>query len=149
VASIVGTLSALVKDWKCVTVHLESLAAGKDRAAAEAKGLLRNLTDFKFMHMLHFLLDYLGILKNLSLLFHREQLFVSTIKLRVKKTVTLLESLKCNPGQNEGRFITNTSPHGIYQDVHLHGLNDTDRSSVESEKVNMIVHGVKYLENDF
>jgi hypothetical protein len=90
-------------------------------------------------------LAYLGILKNLSLLFQREQLFVSTIELHVKKKVTLLESLKCSPGQNEGRFITNTSLHAFYQDVHLHGLNNTARSSVESEKENMIVHGVKYL----
>jgi hypothetical protein len=59
----------------------------------------------------------------------------------------LLESLKCC--QNEGRFITNTSLHGIYQDVHLHGLNNTARSSTESEKENMIVHEVKYLEKRF
>jgi hypothetical protein len=66
--------------------------------------------------------------------------------LHVKNTVTLLESLKCHPGQNEGRFITNASLHGTYRYVHLRGLNNTARSSVESEKVNMIVHGVKYLE---
>jgi hypothetical protein len=74
---------------------------------------------------------------------------VSTIELHVKNTVTLLESLKCNPGQNEGRFITNTSLRGIYQDVHLHGLNNTAGSSVKSEKENMIVHGVKCLEERF
>jgi hypothetical protein len=149
VASIVGALSALVKDWKCVTVHLESLAAEKDSASAVAKGLLQKLIDFKFIHMLHFLLYYLGILKNLSLLYQREQLFVSTIKLHVKNTVTLLESLKCNPCQNEGRFFTNTTVQGIYQDVHLHGLNNTARSSIESEKENMIMHGVKCLEERF
>jgi hypothetical protein len=94
-------------------------------------------------------LGYLRILKNLSLLFQREQLFVSTTELHVKNTVTLLESLKCNPGQNKGRFITNTSIHGIYQDVHLHELNDTARSSIESEKKNMIMHGVNTWKNDF
>ncbi|XP_073537153.1 zinc finger protein 862-like [Phyllobates terribilis] len=75
VASKVGALSALVKDWKCVTIHLESVAAEKDSASAAAHGLLRKLTDFKFVHMLHFLLDYLEILKNLSLIFQREELF--------------------------------------------------------------------------
>jgi hypothetical protein len=90
VASKVGALSALVKDLKCVTVHLESLAAEKDSVSAVAKGLLQKFTDFKFIHMLHFLLDYLGILKNLSLLFQREQLFVSTIELHLKNTATLL-----------------------------------------------------------
>jgi hypothetical protein len=64
VASKVGALSDLVKDLKCVTVHLESLAAEKDSAPAIAKGLLRIFTDFKSIHMLHFLLGF-EILKNL------------------------------------------------------------------------------------
>jgi hypothetical protein len=37
----------------------------------------------------------------------------------------------------------------LYQDVHLHGKNSTGRSSIESEKENMIMHGVKYLEERF
>jgi hypothetical protein len=57
VASKVSALSALVKDWKCVTAHLESLTAEKDSASVVAKGLLRKFTDFKFIHMFHFLFD--------------------------------------------------------------------------------------------
>jgi hypothetical protein len=39
-ASKVGALAALVKDWKCVTAHLQSLAADKESASAIAKDLL-------------------------------------------------------------------------------------------------------------
>jgi hypothetical protein len=69
--------------------------------------------------------------------------------LHVKNTVTLLESLKCNPGQNEGRFISNTFLPGIYQDVHLHGLNDTARFSIESEKENISCMGLNTWKNEF
>jgi hypothetical protein len=75
-------LSALVKDWKCVTVHLES-------------------ANFKFVYMIHFLLDYLVVVKNLSQLFQGEQLFLSTVVLHAKNTVALVESLKLSPGQYE------------------------------------------------
>jgi hypothetical protein len=36
VASKVGALSALVKDWKCVTVHLGSIVAEEGSASAVA-----------------------------------------------------------------------------------------------------------------
>jgi hypothetical protein len=45
--------------------------------------------------------------------------------------------------------VDSSQIHGIYQDVHLHGLNSTASSSIESEKENMIMHGVKYLEERF
>jgi hypothetical protein len=66
VASKVGTL----KDWKCVTVHLGSATAeGSSVSAAAAKHLLRRLSYFKFVYMLHFRLDYPVIFSNPSLLF--------------------------------------------------------------------------------
>ncbi|XP_040177111.1 zinc finger protein 862-like [Rana temporaria] len=149
VSSKVGALSALVKDWKCVTVHLESVAAEKDSASAVARGLLKKLTDFKFVHMLHFLLDYLEIIKNLSLLFQREELFLSTIELHVKNTICSLKSLKDVPKQHEERFLTGASLKGQYQDVQLHGLGNTATSLIQNEKEKMIQHGAKYLEERF
>jgi hypothetical protein len=72
VTSKVGVLSATVKDWKCVTAHLESVATEEGSACTVARHLLRNLTNFKPVYMLNFLLDYHVILQNLSLLFQRE-----------------------------------------------------------------------------
>ncbi|XP_073532536.1 zinc finger protein 862-like [Phyllobates terribilis] len=145
VASKVGALSALVKDWKCVTIHLESVAAEKDSASAAAHGLLRKLTDFKFVHMLHFLLDYLEILKNLSLIFQREELFLSTIELHVKSTISTINSLRDAPKQHEARFVSGTSLQGLFQNVQLHGLSNTVAASIQQEKANLINHAVKYL----
>jgi hypothetical protein len=94
-------LSALVKDWKCVTVHLESVVAEEGNASFVAKNLIRKLTNFKFVYMIYFLLDYLVIFKNLSQLFQGEQLFLSTVVLHAKNTVASVESLKLSPGQYE------------------------------------------------
>jgi hypothetical protein len=43
----------------------------------------------------------------------------------------------------------NTSLKDIYQDVQLHGLSNTTRSSSESEEEKSIQHAVRYLEERF
>jgi hypothetical protein len=63
--------------------------------------------------------------------------------------VTSLESRKCSLGQNEVKFVENTSLNVVYQDIHLHRLNNTGRPSTESAKQNLIVHGAKYQEEFF
>jgi hypothetical protein len=61
-------LTALVLDWKSVTVHLKSIVATeKSNITPVAKGLLKKLKDFKLVYMIHFVVDYLCILKNLSI----------------------------------------------------------------------------------
>jgi hypothetical protein len=37
----------------------------------------------------------------------------------------------------------------MYEDQHLHGLNNTARSHVESEKENLVLHTVRCLEEQF
>jgi hypothetical protein len=74
VASKVGSLSTLVKNRKYVTVHLKSVAAEEGSTSASAKNVLRTLTGFKFVYMLHFLLEYPVVLMKLYLLFERKQL---------------------------------------------------------------------------
>jgi hypothetical protein len=98
VTSNVRALAALMKDWKCVI-------AEKDNAPAVTKGLLRQLTDFECIHIPQFLLDHLGRIKNLSLIFQWEEPFPVTVEWHIKNAMTLLESLKCNPEENENKFV--------------------------------------------
>jgi hypothetical protein len=58
----------------------------------------------------------------LSLLFQREQLFLSTTDLHVKNKVASLEEHKHGQGKYEEQFVTMISLKGMYKDVHLHGL---------------------------
>jgi hypothetical protein len=72
VASKAGALTALVTDWKSVIVHLEStVATEKGNITAVAKGFFEEAENFKFVYMIHFIVDYLCILKRLSLLFKK------------------------------------------------------------------------------
>jgi hypothetical protein len=97
-----------VKDRKYVTVHLESVAAGESSTSAVAKNLLRKLICFKFLYELHFLFDYIVILKRPSLWFQTKQLFLRTTELHVKKTMASTESLKLSPQDNRKRYLAST-----------------------------------------
>lgn len=81
-ASKVGAFSAVVKDWKCVRVHLESITA-EGSASAVAEHLLRKLTGCEFVYTLYFILDHPVILKIVSP-FLKEHLFLGIIELHVK-----------------------------------------------------------------
>jgi hypothetical protein len=63
--------------------------------------------------------------------------------------VRSLESLKFSRGQNEDKLVKNTPLNGVYQDIQLHGLNNIARSSTESETQNLIICGMKYLQERF
>jgi hypothetical protein len=49
----------------------------------------------------------------------------------------------------EDKFVNNASLNGVYQDIQLHGINNTARLSIESRKQNLTIHGGKYLEERF
>jgi hypothetical protein len=77
ISSNVGPLTAIVTDWKSVIVHLESIVATeKGDNIAGAKGLLKKLQDLKFVYVIHFLVDYLCILKSLSVLCQKQGILI-------------------------------------------------------------------------
>jgi hypothetical protein len=117
-------LSALVKDWKCIT---ESQST--ESASAVAKSLLQKLTIFIIIYALHSLLDYSKICKTLSLPFQRLN-FPCVQLSHMYETVSCLESPICSPGQNKHRFVSNTSLNGIYQNAKLHRLCSNVRSFI-------------------
>lgn len=93
-----GAFTLLEKDWKCITVVPEIVTTEKDDASAAAQNLFRRLTDFQYIRLLHFLLDYLETVQNFSLKFQRDEFFfLIIVKLYVESTMTSLESLKCSP----------------------------------------------------
>jgi hypothetical protein len=108
-ASKVGALTALVMDWKSVIVHLGNIVATeKGNITAVAKGLLKKMKDFKFLYMIYFIVDYLCILKSLSLLFQKQDILISTVELHVENAVAALTSFKKVPSLHDEKCLSNT-----------------------------------------
>jgi hypothetical protein len=148
VASKVSALSAIVKDLKYVIVHLQSIVTEKSTSFAVAKGFLRQMKNFKFVHMVHFLLDYCSTIKTLSVLFQKEDL-ISTVELHVQNTMATLVSLKDVSGFHEKKSLHNTSLEGKYQDVQQHELSAHTSAPVKSDKKILVKDRVQYLQERF
>jgi hypothetical protein len=129
VVSKVDALTTFVTDWKSVIVHHESIVpTEKGNITAAAKELLKKLKDCKFVYMIHFIVDYLCILKSLSHLFQKQDILISTVQIHVENTVAALTSLKKVPGLHEQKFLCNTSLDGKYQGIMMCGLGCTYKS---------------------
>ena len=62
VASKVGTIKAIIRNWKSVIVHLKSATQEMGTNDIVAKGLLEKLKNFRIL-TLHFFFDCLTIFK--------------------------------------------------------------------------------------
>ena len=101
VASKIGALSVVIKDCKYSITHLETLVTQKDSAAPLAKGLIKNLIDFKFVHMIHFILNFLKIMNCLSLIFQQtifQELFLSLFNYKQRAQLNHLNLLSVYQG---------------------------------------------------
>jgi hypothetical protein len=105
IASSVGPLTAIVTDWKSVIVYLESIVATEKGDIADAKGLLKKLQDLKFVYVIHFLVDYLCILKSLSILCQKQGILISTVQHHVENTVAALTLLKTVPSLHAQKLL--------------------------------------------
>jgi hypothetical protein len=145
-ASKVDALTALAMDWKSVIVHLGNIVATeRGNITAVAKGHLKKMKDFKFLYMIYFIVDYLCILKSLSLLFQKQDILISTVELHVENAVAALTSFKKVPGLHEEKCRSNTSMDGKYQGIMLHELGAHSEASIESDNNDLVKDGVKYL----
>ena len=73
VASRIRALEALANNYHTMTVHMEHMASQNIPSAsdnyAKALGYLSNVKKFKFLQYLHFMIDFVHILRSLSLIF--------------------------------------------------------------------------------
>lgn len=75
------------------------------RGNAQAEGILRQTRQYSFVAMTYTLLDILPVMDKLNIVFQREDVNMATISPMVKSTVTSLDNLLQQTGENESEFI--------------------------------------------
>ncbi|XP_075441328.1 zinc finger protein 862-like [Ascaphus truei] len=149
VASKVGALKSVLADWKPCVVHMESIVESQNRVESNhCKGFLKMLKNVRFLLTLHFLLDFLLIFKKLSLIFQREKLLLSHVKLHVKNALHSLEELEHTVGEEEKSFLDSTSMSAKFQEVELSGL-PQEKLEYQQDRIKLIKTGMKCLNDRF
>jgi hypothetical protein len=146
VARKINALHAIVKDWECLVVHLESISERKGEEGNTAKGLLKKIKDFKSVIAIHFLYYYLTVFKRLSLVFQRQDLILSQITVHAKKAINSMEQLKDTKGSMEEKSVSATTLSGVFSGIQLSGVSD---KNFTSDKENLLTSGITFLEDRF
>ncbi|XP_078238927.1 zinc finger protein 862-like [Pogona vitticeps] len=148
VASKVGTIKAVIQDWRSLVTHLENVGCGKETDSSKAKGVLKTLKKYRFLRTLHFLHDFLFPLKKLSLTFQKPDLLINQVQIHIKKTIASLEELEKTPGPMENEFINNTSVTGMYHEIQLDEMTEGQKK-FECDRKEIIEIGMADVKRRF
>ena len=92
----------LLKNFQVIVMHLQHVSQRRD-ASLQIQGRAHNyskkLTSYKFVAVLHLLLDIVGALSKVSLTFQEDRLTISRVQGKLNALTTTLESFKQRPGQ--------------------------------------------------
>ena len=94
VASRHSALLAFEKNFAITVKHLEHVGTGTSEDATKARGMVKAIKTEKFVRFLYFLLHVTKILRELSLQFQSDYLFITEVSTKLETALTKLEGLK-------------------------------------------------------
>ena len=94
VASRHSALLAFEKNFAITVKHLEHVGTGTSEDATKARGMVKAIMTEKFVRFLYFLLRVTKILRELSLQFQSDYLFITEVSTKLETALTKLEGLK-------------------------------------------------------
>ena len=93
VSSRSRALKILETNYQAMVFDLESKSYGTDETSKKARGYLEAIKKAQFLFYLHFLQDFVGNIKELSLIFQRDDLLLCEIPRLVEEKMATLDML--------------------------------------------------------
>lgn len=108
-ASKSRALDAVKKNFEHVVTHLEhnNLSSKCTESSSKALGYVKKIKTVKFVKVLHFMLDFLPVVSDMSKAFQSETVLLFEVPILIQGVVLALESLKTNPGTHMKEFLDN------------------------------------------
>ncbi|KAJ4937564.1 hypothetical protein JOQ06_002199, partial [Pogonophryne albipinna] len=125
-ASRLRAYKAVIKNYNSVILHMEEASNRKTEEGAKCVGYLKVLKSAKFVDGLHFMVDVLEVLANVSLAFQSNYLFIYDGDVELCEARIKLEGLKHNRGDvytaymatcKDGKFDSKNNGHITYRNV--------------------------------
>ena len=85
---------AFEKNFAITVKHLEHVGTGTSEDATKARGMVKAIKTEKFVRFLYFLLHVTKILRELSLQFQSDYLFITEVSTKLETALTKLEGFK-------------------------------------------------------
>nr|XP_033965204.1 zinc finger protein 862-like isoform X2 [Pseudochaenichthys georgianus] len=148
-ASRLRAYKAVIKNYNSVILHMEEASNRKTDEGAKCVGYLKVLKSAKFVDGLHFMVDVLEVLANVSLAFQSNDLFIYDVDVKLCEARIKLEGLKHNRGDVYTAYMA-TCKDGKFDSKnngHITSLKGT--GIPETVKNSFLENCVKFLEKRF
>ena len=106
-ASRLRAYQALIQHYQAVAMHLEETSVLRNADGPRAQGILRKLRSLQFVHGIHFMVDILRGLSDMSHAWQNERNFVTDIRTKLDEGLLHLEGLKAGDGESEEDMLMN------------------------------------------
>ncbi|XP_070550749.1 zinc finger protein 862-like [Ptychodera flava] len=147
-------VKAVKHNYQAIVTHLENTATDAKATAdagSKAKGYHKAITAIKFVRLLHFMLDYLPLLAQLSRAFQEEKLLIMEIPDALEQTLLALNALKLYPGKNTREFLDKFDiQKKMFAEVKLHSSPGRNADDLATNFTDCIVDStITYLKSRF
>ena len=141
----------LLKNYKVVLMHLQHAAEVRD-SSAQMQGRAQNysgkLASFKFLSLMHLLLDIVEAISKVSLAFQEDGISISRVQDKLATLSTLLEAFKHRPGHHLHSFLSEVGDDNCFKDQELK-RSDGDSDSFNRLKETAIDASLRFIQERF
>ena len=145
-------LKVFLKDYKVIHCHFQNTVAAA-ASSGDMQGRARKITKeqekFNTVLFAYFILDVLGSLRKLSMLFQKDDVTLTLAKDGLEHTTLWLTAMLARPGPYVQEFLQNIGDGNIFQEIELK-RGDQDLIQFSTTTKPRILHCIiGYLENRF
>ena len=145
-------LKVFLENFTVIYTHFENTAARGDGASAAMQGRARKTTkqmsDFKQVLFMHFMLDTLDVVSRLSLVMQKDAVTLAEVKDSIERTSLSIQAMVARPGAKLSQFLEVVANGNQFKGVELN-RQDGDIATFNLIKQRVIGSMVAYLNSRF
>ena len=123
----------LSKNFQVVVLHFQHTSQARDASKqmqGRAVNYSKKFTSYKFVAIMHLLLDIVDALSKVSLSFQEDGVTISRVQDNLTALLAKLESFKERPGQQLNSFLMEVGDGSTFKGIELQ--RDADRQAIDA-----------------
>ena len=130
----------LSKNFQVVVLHFQHTSQARDASVqmqGRAVNYSKKLTSYKFVAVMHLLLDIVDALSKVSLSFQEDGITISRVQDKLTTLSAALESFKMRPGRHLNYFLTEVGNANTFKGIELE-RDPADRQAISAIQASVL-----------
>ena len=140
----------LSKNFQVVVLHFQHTSQARDASnqmQGRAVNYSKKFTSYKFVAIMHLLLDIVDALSKVSLSFQEDGIIISRVQDNLTALLAKLESFKERPGQQLNSFLTEVGDGNTFKGIELQ--RDADRQAINAIQASAVNAAMTFIQERF